>query len=224
MSTERLTRAHRRKLEKEAHVKLDLDNLANIDIQHLEEDLYPNHKSTPDSQEDSQEGDKESDDAKYDIGEESELSSVLDSENDQDESSSDDSDSSEEESDDDLEELLLKAQKALKENNDVIGLENAAKPKYSLPKLNPGISVQNELYIKKTKAKPAKLVDSAVEFVTSNEKPSNKKASLIVVANKDQEQRVSKKERQAVSLSFCLAVYILTNVIGARKDNRQRMV
>jgi hypothetical protein len=211
MSTERLTRAHRRKLEKEAHVKLDLDNLANIDIQHLEDDLHTDHK---DSQEDN---------TKYDIGEESDLSSVLDSEDDQDESSSDDS--SDEESDDDLEELLLKAQKALKENNDVIGLENAAKPKYSLPKLNPGISVQKELYIKKTKSKPAKLVDSAVEFVASDEKPSNKKASLVVVANKDQEQRVSKKERQAVSWSclscFCIFIHVL---LGARKDNRQRMV
>jgi hypothetical protein len=188
MSSERLTRAHRRKLEKEAHVKLDLDNLANIDIQHLEDDLH-------------------TDNTKYDIGEESDLSSVLDSENDQDESSSDDS-SDEESDDDDLEELLLKAQKALKENNDVIGLENAAKPKYSLPKLNPGISVQKELYIKKTKSKPAKLVDSAVEFVASDEKPSNKKASLIVVANKDQEQRVSKKERQAVSFSLSLSVVL----------------
>ncbi|KAI9487897.1 MAG: Fcf2 pre-rRNA processing-domain-containing protein, partial [Benjaminiella poitrasii] len=132
------------------------------------------------------------------------------SEEDDDSSEEDsDEDSSSEISDDDdddevdLDELLNKAEKALAfKNDDTIQLEKGTKQQNKfdvintkLPKLDSGISTKKELYFKEVSGR-TKLIPEAVALIDSDEKPSEK-ATVVLKASKDQERRMSKKERQA---------------------------
>ncbi|GAA5810973.1 hypothetical protein MFLAVUS_004402 [Mucor flavus] len=167
--TERLTRAHRRKLESKTHQKIDLDHLAELDVQRLES------KPTPTNE------------IEEKVSVESEEEEASEEEESEEEESEDD--------DEDLDELLKKAQEALTIQSANIQLEDTKKPlDTKISKMDLGIAVGQELYFR-THSGRSKLIADAVELLGPGEKPS-KKATVTLKESKDEEpKKLSKKER-----------------------------
>jgi hypothetical protein len=177
--TDRLTRAQRKKIESETHQKLDLDHLAEINVQDLIEEAE--HKE-PASVEVVIEPTKEE---SSELSEEEESSEEEDSDS---EASSDD--------DVDLDDLLNKAQKAIESQSADILLESDDKPANKLSKMDTGISTHHALYLKKSNGR-TKLVPDAVTLVDEDTKPTSK-ATVVLKESKSVTQPLTKKERQAV--------------------------
>jgi U3 small nucleolar RNA-associated protein 14 len=193
----RLTRANRRKLENVCQQKIDLDNLSSLDV----DELIPDNVETPSTEEstkvtESVSHNKEQDDA-----------SLSEQDSSEDEESPSEEESSSEDEDEDLDELLNKAQAALASQTASIQLEK--EPEHDalkkLSKMNTGISINKELYLKPVSGR-AKLTPDTVVLVNPGEKAS-KKASIVLTANKDEGKKLSKKERQVVSV--CVYTYEL---------------
>lgn len=172
--TERLTRAHRRKLESKTHQKIDLDHLAELDITQLEAEPTPTNEIE-------------------------EMKVSVESEEKEEESEDESEEEESEDDDDDLDELLKKAQEALTIQSANIQLEDTKKPlDTKISKMDLGIAVGQELYFS-THAGRSKLIANAVELLGPGQKPS-KKATVILKESKDQEpKKLSKKERLTVS-------------------------
>lgn len=190
--TERLTRAHRREIENKTHQKIDLDNLAKINV----DQLVSSVEGVPPVEEI-----KEAESAEDKEGEENSSEDQEESEDDSEEESEEEE---EEESDDeDLEALLNKAQEALQQKNQTANmfLEKEPKPlNTKLSQMNIGISVDKELYFK-THSGRSKLVTEAVELLGPGEKAS-KKATVVLKPSKEEEaKKLNKKERQLVSFT-----------------------
>lgn len=199
---ERLTRAHRRKLEKETQQKIDLDNLSTLNVQKLDS----TKKQAPSTVKIS---DVAKDTTTASQNEKHEDSSSLSSEEDssEDETLSSEEDSSSEDEDEDLDELLNKAQAALNAQTSSIQLEKESEddiPNIKISKMQTGISIDKELYLKTVSGR-AKLTPDAVALVASGEK-ATKKASVVLTANKDNDdKKLNKKERQAVSYIYSMS-------------------
>lgn len=189
--TSRLTRAHKREIEKKTRQIIDLNDLSKFETDQLAFDK--NDVLAIEEIKKSQKEDKE----KEVSNEENEDDS---SEEENDNSSEEDySDSSDDDEDEDLDALLAKAQEALTSQTASIQLENDNLDKINtkLSKMDSGISVEKELYFKHVAGR-AKLIPDAVALVDDGEKASLK-ATVVLKPNKDEKQ-LNKKERQAVSL------------------------
>ncbi|KAI8069828.1 Fcf2 pre-rRNA processing-domain-containing protein [Gilbertella persicaria] len=180
--SERLTRSQRRKIEDQTHQKVDLDHLAEIDVSKLVTDSESTIKDEDNVQQENI--------AQYNDTDSSLSEEVL--------SSEEESSSSSSEDEEDLDELLNKAQQALATQTDMIQLDKESNDKNlntKLSKMNAGISVDKEVYLKKVNGR-ARLVPDAVALVDDHEKAS-KKASVVLKESNNLEKRPSKKERQA---------------------------
>ncbi|KAG2233660.1 hypothetical protein INT48_008450 [Thamnidium elegans] len=182
--TERLTRAHRRKLESKTQQKIDLDNLAKLDLKQMEAKQSPT-KEIEETQL------KQVEIAKEESEDESAEESEEDSEEESAEESEEDSDD-----DDDLDELLKKAQEALKIQSANIQLEDTKKPiDTKISKMDLGIAVGQELYFNIHTGR-SKLVTEAVELLSPGEKSSKKAAVTLKPSKDDEPKKLNKKERQ----------------------------
>ncbi|EPB88668.1 hypothetical protein HMPREF1544_04540 [Mucor circinelloides 1006PhL] len=184
----RVTRSHRRTIEKKTQQKIDLNDLAKIEP----EQLVSNVEDVPSIE--------ESNDQELQAQEESTAANSDDenedtSEDDSSEEENDSSDSSEDE-DEDLDALLEKAKEALASQTASIQLENDASDKINtkLSKMDSGITVEKELYFKNVAGR-SKLIPDAVALVDDGEKASAK-ATVVLKPSKDEKQ-LTKKERQA---------------------------
>lgn len=208
----RLTRSHRRELENKTQQTIDLDKLAKFEA----EQLVSNVKDVPPMKEIKEQASE---------AEKEKAASSDEEESSQDESSDEDSSDSSEDEDEDLDALLEKAQEALASQTASIRLENDTSDKINtkLSKMDAGITVEKELYLKNVAGR-AKLIPDAVALVDDGEKASAK-ATVVLKPSKD-EKHLSKKERQAVSspLFFIHSATCSLLYPGKRKDNRLSMV
>ncbi|OBZ91652.1 rRNA-processing protein fcf2 [Choanephora cucurbitarum] len=180
--TERLTRSQRRKIESQTHTKVDLDHLAEIDVKQLAAQNEANQSEQGDLSSDGELSDEQ----------------LSDEEASDDEEEDSDSFSPDSSDDEDLDQLLDKAQQALSAQTDTIQLDEKADDKAintKLSKMNIGLSVDKELYLKTTNGR-TKIVPDAVALVDSDHK-APKKASVVLKESKDQEKFLTKKERLA---------------------------
>ncbi|CAO3626026.1 unnamed protein product [Cunninghamella blakesleeana] len=132
--------------------------------------------------------------------EESESDSVEESDSDEDNSESEEESDSE---DDDLNDLLEKAQKSLKEKQDsILKLDEKMDPykqtNFKLPKLNPGVNPEDELYIKDNEKSAAKLGSDTVSVIESKSSSENNNNKALVTLQKveGKVKYPSRKERQ----------------------------
>jgi hypothetical protein len=197
--TSRLTRAHRREIEKKTHQRIDLDDLSKFETDQLASDKndVPTIEEIKKSQKEEKKDKEEKVLNKKEEEEEEEENNP--SEEEDDDSSEEDSSDSSDNDDEDLDALLSKAQEALTSQTASIQLGNDSTNKINtkLSKMNSGISVEKELYFKHVAGR-AKLIPDAVALVDDGEKASSK-ATVVLKPNKDEKQ-LNKKERQAVSL------------------------
>ncbi|KAI8342309.1 Fcf2 pre-rRNA processing-domain-containing protein [Chlamydoabsidia padenii] len=110
------------------------------------------------------------------------------------------SDEDDDDDDDDLNELLKKAQLSLRaqqvktlDSGDNTNQKNGS---LKFPKLQPGISVGNELYIKAKKNGVSKLSPQVVEVVDKDESSKNNKALVTLHKIKQETAPLTRKERQ----------------------------
>ncbi|KAK4510804.1 uncharacterized protein ATC70_005238 [Mucor velutinosus] len=180
----RITRSHRKEIEKKTHQKIDLDELAKSEAGQS----VSNINDVP-----QMEAIKEQQAHKLQTKGENAASS-----DEEDDSSKEDDDSSEssEDEEEDLDALLQKAQEALASQTASIRLENDTSDNINtkLSKMDAGITLEKELYLK-TVAGRAKLTSDAVALVDDGEKASAK-ATVVLKPSKD-EKPLTKKERQA---------------------------
>jgi hypothetical protein len=189
--TGRLTRANRRKIENKTHQKIDLDNLSKLNVKELVSD-----KDQVSLTENSSKVAKET---KETVAQKDD-SSLSEQEQEDEELSSEDEQDSSSEDDEDLDELLNKAQAAIASQAASIQLEKESDQDIinrKLSQMNTGISIDKELYLKTVSGR-AKLTPDAVALVSPGEKVTEK-ASVVLTANKDEDKKLNKKERQAVS-------------------------
>ncbi|KAI8647374.1 Fcf2 pre-rRNA processing-domain-containing protein [Parasitella parasitica] len=200
----RLTRAHRREIESKTHQKINLDDLAKFEPDDFVSDVsnaHPAEKTKEIEAQQKNEKQKSNATKEENLNKQQEESSKEESseeDSSQEDSSDSSSDSSEddEEEDEDLDALLAKAQEALASQAASIALEKSSSDKINtkLSKMDLGISVENELYLKKAGGR-AKLIPDAVALVDDGEKASAK-ATVVLKPSKD-EKKLNKKERQA---------------------------
>ena len=76
----------------------------------------------------------------------------------------------------------------------------------NLPKMDSGITIDKELYIRRTQGdRVARLVDSAVEIIDNDDDKKSRKHKKVVEAVKEREkedkERLSRKQRREVNTS-----------------------
>ncbi|KAI7852652.1 Fcf2 pre-rRNA processing-domain-containing protein [Circinella umbellata] len=154
---------------------------------------------------------KDQEESESDSSENEESEEESDNENSSSEEEDSDNDSSEESEDDDedLDALLEKAQNALTKQQQLGGEQDQIKldteddneKQINLPKLDSGITIDGELYIRRAQGeRVARLVDSAVEIIDNDEDKKNRKYKKVVEAVKEREkedkERLSRKQRK----------------------------
>ena len=82
--------------------------------------------------------------------------------------------------------------------------EDNSDEQLNLPKMDSGIIIDNELYIRRTQGdRVARLVDSAVDIIDNDDDKNSRKYKKVVEAVKEREkedkERLSRKERREVN-------------------------